>query len=120
VDSPRGVAVRWSGPALVDGEPWPVLSNSLVFLPSGTHTIEAGTQNLSLRLTDFNGELTSAQVIDALGVEISYTSSSRALAVMNRKPVRLEVDGSECAPDAAGTTAIFLPRGQHIVTIHAE
>jgi hypothetical protein len=40
--------------------------------------------------------------------------------VLNRKPVRLDVDGSECLPDAAGPTAIFLPRGQHIVTIHVE
>jgi hypothetical protein len=120
VDSPRGVAVRWSGPALVDGHPWPVLSDSLVFLPAGTHTIEAGTQVLPVRLASFNGELTSAETIDGQAVEISYKSSARVLAVLNRMPVRLDVDGSECAPDAAGPTTIFLPRGQHIVTIHAE
>jgi len=120
VDSPRGVALRWSGPALVDGQPWPALSESLVFLPVGGHSIEAGTQILPLRLIHFNGELTSAQAMDGEGVEISYKSSARALAVLNRKPVRLDVDGSECAPDVAGPTAVFLPRGQHIVTIHAE
>jgi hypothetical protein len=120
VDSPRGVALRWSGPALVDGQPWPVLSDSLVFLPAGSHTVEAGTQLLPVRLIDFNGELTTAQATDGLGIEISYNSSARALAVMNRKPVHLDVDGSECVPDVAGPTAIFLPRGQHIVTIHAE
>jgi hypothetical protein len=120
VDSPRGVALRWSGPALVDGQPWPALSDSLVFLPTGAHTVEAGTQASALRLINFNGELTSAQSVDGRTIEISYTSSARALAVLNRMPVRLDVDGSECTPDAAGPTAIFLPRGQHIVTIRAE
>jgi hypothetical protein len=91
-----------------------------VFLPAGEHTVEAGTQILPLRLIDFNGDLTSAQATDGLSLEISYTSSARALAILNRKPVRLDVDGSECLPDAAGPTAIFLPRGQHIVTIHVE
>ena len=120
VDSPRGVAVRWSGPALVDGHPWPVLSDSLVFLPAGTHTIEAGTKVLPVRLVGFNGELTSAEAVDGQTVELSYKSSARVLAVLNRKPTRLDIDGAECAPDAAGPSTIFLPRGQHIVTIHAE
>jgi len=119
VNSPHGVGLRWSGPAMVDGQPWPALNDSLMFLPAGAHTVEAGTQILPVRLIDFNGELTSAQIL-AGGLEISYKSSARALAVLNRKPVRLDVDGAECPPDAAGPTAIFLPRGQHIVTIHAE
>jgi len=120
VDSPNGVAVRWSGPALVDGEAWPVQSESLVVLPAGTHTIETGSQVSSLRLLNFNGELMSAQTIDGQTMEISYKGSTRVIAVLNRKAVRLDTDGSESSPEAAGATAIFLPRGQHIVTIHAE
>jgi hypothetical protein len=120
VDSPSGVALRWSGPALVDGQPWPVSSDSLVFLPGGAHSVEAGTEVPPVRLVNFNGELKSAQAVDGRTVEISYKSSARALAILNRVPVRLDVDGSECTPDAAGPVAVFLPRGQHIVTIHVE
>jgi hypothetical protein len=71
-------------------------------------------------VTRFNGELTSAQSVDAHSIELSYRSSARAFAILNRKPVRVEIDGAETAPDPAGPNAIFLPRGQHLVTIHSE
>ena len=120
VDSPHGIALAWSGPAIVDSQPWPVTSDTLLFVPPGAHTVEAGTQAVPLRVVHFNGELTSAQALDGGGVELAYRSSTRAIALLNRKPLRLDVDGAECEPDIAGPTAIFLPRGQHIVTIHAE
>ena len=120
VDSPHGVAMPWSGAALVDGQPWPALSDSLLFLPAGAHSVEVGGQLPGVRLMNFNGELTSAQIADGQAIEFSYRSSSRALAVLNRKPVRLDLDGAECPPDRAGPTAVFLPRGQHVVTIQAE
>lgn len=119
VDAPHGVAMRWSGPALVDGQPWPVLSDSLLFLPAGAHSVEAGGASPALRVTCFNGELASAQMVDGHAIELSYKSSARAFAVLNRKPARLEIDGAESPPEAAGPNAIFLPRGQHIVTIQA-
>jgi hypothetical protein len=122
VDSPRGVAMRWPGPALVDGLPWPVRDEALLFLPSGAHSIESAAAPAaatpSLRITRFNGELTSAQSLDPTAVELSYRSSARALAVLNHPPLRVEIDGADTAPDPAGPNAIFLPRGQHLVTIH--
>ena len=120
VDSPHGVAMRWSGPALVDGQAWPASSESLLFLPAGAHSLEAGGQAPAMRLISFNGELTSAEMVDGHTIELSYQSSARALAVLDRKPLRVEIDGVAGAPDAAGGNAIFLPRGQHIVTIQAE
>jgi hypothetical protein len=121
VDSPRGVAVRWSGAALVDGRPWPALGDSLLLLPAGAHSVEASSQPLpATRLTSFNGELTSAQLLNERAIEVSYRSTARAIAVLNRKPVRLELDGAEVPVERAGATAVFLPRGQHIVTIQAE
>ena len=120
VDSPHGVAMRWPGPALVDGQAWPAGNGALLFLPAGAHSIEPGTQAPEVRLDSFNGELTSAQMVDGRSIEVSYRSAARALAVLNRKPVRVEVDGVECAIDRAGPMAVFLPRGQHIVTIQAE
>ncbi|MGA2575896.1 MAG: hypothetical protein ABSH24_07715 [Bryobacteraceae bacterium] len=120
LDSPHGVALRWSGPALVDDLPWPVRSDSLLFLPAGAHSVQAGGNAPTLCVTRFNGELASAQMAGANAIELSYLSSARACAVLNRKPVSVEIDGAESLPDPAGPNAIFLPRGQHLVTIHTE
>jgi len=120
IDSPHGVAMRSSGPVLVDGQVWPVVSDSLLYLPAGAHSVEPGGESPALRVTHFNGELTSAQLVGAHAVELSYKSSGRACALLNRKPVRLEIDGAETPLEIAGPNAIFLPRGQHLVTIQAE
>jgi len=117
VDAPHGVALVWTGPALVDGQPWPVAGDSLLFLPAGTHSLEAAADETSLRVTGFNGELDSAQVVEGHAIELSYRSVSRAIAILTRKPQRIEIDGAEAAIEAAGPTAVFLPRGQHIATI---
>jgi hypothetical protein len=92
----------------------------LLYLPAGAHSVEAGTEPPALRITNFNGELTSAQLVDANTIELAYQSSARAFAALNRKPVRVEIDGAEAAPVPAGPNAIVLPRGQHLVTIHAQ
>jgi hypothetical protein len=117
IDSLHGVAMRWSGRALVDGQAWPVLSDALLFLPAGAHSVEAGGNSPALRVTQFNGELTSAQSVDGHAIELSYKSSARAFAVLNHKPARLEIDGAQIAAEFAGPNTIALPRGQHIVTI---
>ncbi len=120
VDAPHGVALRWSGPALVDGQPWPAAGESLLYLPAGAHSVEAGGESPALRVTYFNGELTSAEAVDGHAIEISYKSAARACAVLSRKPARVEIDGAESALQSAGPNTLFLPRGQHIVAIHAE
>ena len=119
VESPHGVAMRWSGPALVDDLAWPVRNDAWLFLPAGAHSVGPGGDSPALRVTHFNGELTSGQSMDADAVELAYRSSARALAILNRKPVRIEIDGADTAPETAGPNAIFLPRGQHLVTIRA-
>jgi len=120
IDSPQGVALRWTGPAMVDGLPWAVRNSSLLFLPAGTHSMEAGGQSPELQVTSFTGELTSAQSVDARSVELAYKSSARAIAVLNRNPVGVDIDGAETPPSPAGPNAIFLPRGQHLATIRTQ
>lgn len=117
IDAPHGAAMRWTGPARVDGQPWPVQSDSLLFLPAGAHSVEAGGESPALRVTHFTGELTSAQVLDGHAVELAYKSSARAFAILNRKPIHVEIDGAAYPPELAGADALILPRGQHIVTI---
>jgi len=120
IDSQQGVALRWSGPAMVDSLPWAVRNGSLLFLPTGAHSVEAGGEPPELQITSFTGELTSAQSVDAHSIELAYKSSARAIAVLNRNPVGVDIDGAETPPDPAGPNAIFLPRGQHLATIRTQ
>jgi len=113
VDSPHGVAMRWTGPARVDGQAWPILSDTLLFLPAGAHSVEAGGESPALRVTHFNGELASAEMVDGHAIELSYRASGRAIALLNRTPTRVEIDGAETAV----ANPLMLPRGQHLVTI---
>jgi hypothetical protein len=65
----RPAGVRWDGPALVDGRPWPVASAKVIWLPAGTHTIEPASKAAPARVLDFNGELVSAS---SAGEEIQW------------------------------------------------
>ncbi len=115
VDSRRGVGVPWKGPALVDGRLWPIASDSIVWLPRGPHSVEASAQRPPNRVLDFNGDLKSASII-AGGVEFVYQSQARAMARIERRPRRIEIDGVESKIDWIGDVAL-LPRGQHIVSL---
>ena len=119
IESRRGAGAPWNastqGPAQVDGKPWPFSSDSTVWLPKGVHEIERTMQAPPLRVPDFNGELRSAKAT-ATGAEFSYQSSARAMAVLEKKPTKLEIDGVAAAPEMIGDT-LLLPKGQHIVLI---
>jgi hypothetical protein len=118
IESRRGVAVKWTGPAMVDGRLWPAVSGSngsAILLPRGMHAIEPAAKAPALRLIDFNGELQSASALED-GIEFAYRSSSRAMAQLERTPRKVEIDGAEAHPQMAGTV-LLLPRGQHLVTI---
>jgi hypothetical protein len=70
-----------------------------------------------LRIERFTGTIRSAIVAGGARVELSYQSASRAIAVLSGEVRRIEVDGEEHAPRRAGPRAIFLPRGQHVVSL---
>jgi hypothetical protein len=114
VESRAGVGAIWSGPALVDGRPWPVASDSVVWLAPGSHSIQPAAVKPVLRLLDLNAELHSAAAI-AGGIEFAYRSSARALAYFDTPPVSFQIDGVETHPILLGNVAM-LPRGQHVVT----
>lgn len=115
VESRRGAGVPWTGPALVDGRLWPFTSASTVWLPPGAHVIEAGPSPAPFRIFEFNGDLRSATATDG-GAEFAYQSSARAMAVLERKPNKLMIDGAEGAAEMIGNV-LLLPKGQHVVTI---
>ncbi len=123
IESARGIGVRWNGAAEVDGKPWPVGDGSVIWLPAGAHTIGPASAAPPSRILDFNGELHFAQLVSASQIELSYHSAARALALVERKPVRLILDGVEAAPEllpARKHYSLMLPRGQHLVTIETE
>ncbi|HWQ56134.1 MAG TPA: hypothetical protein VN442_20780 [Bryobacteraceae bacterium] len=120
VESPSGVGVPWSGPALVDGKLWPIRGERLLWLPVGAHMIEPGISGTASRVLDFNGELQSARYGRNGAIEVAYRSQARAFAVLERPAVRVELDGIEVQPDLCGTSTLVLPRGQHLVTIQTQ
>jgi hypothetical protein len=121
IESLRGVSLKWTGPAMVDGRLWPAANGSngstqsWLLLPRGMHAIEPTSKAPALRLIDFNGELMSAGALED-GIEFAYHSSARAMAQVDLAPKRVEIDGVEAHPQIAGTV-MLLPRGQHLVTI---
>lgn len=119
-DSAAGVGVNWSGPVLVDGQPWPVKDATYVWLPPGPHTLSPGSADPRLLLLDLNADLVSAQVA-AGGIQFSYTSNSRAIAIVNQQPARVQVDGAgldvQAQTDGRGNWTVPLPRGSHTVAI---
>jgi hypothetical protein len=53
-------------------------------------------------------------------ISVSYESSSRAVALLDRRPARVSVDGSVIEPDLAAAQrhwSLRLPRGRHTVAL---
>ena len=107
--------VRWTGAALVDGRLWPAANDDLLWLPPGSHSIQPAAKSPPLRLLDFNGELLSASA-SGDSIVFGYRSSAQALAVLERAPKRVEIDGEEVNNGINGNV-LKLPRGQHLVTV---
>ncbi len=120
VDSAIGVGLPWKGPALVDGQSWPVADDQTVWLPAGPHSVEAGPERSGIRLVRLNGELQTARAVSATSIEFSYESTARTIAVFDRPPRQVEVDGVRKTPEWAGPSTILLPRGTHTVTLAAD
>jgi|HubBroStandDraft_5_1064220.scaffolds.fasta_scaffold09419_2 hypothetical protein len=119
IDSPHGVGVSWQGAAFVNGHLWPVRSDTTLWLPAGTSVIEPAPKDAVLRIVDFNGNLHSANA-SAQDLQFSYQSNARAIATLNARPRKIEIDGAiagEKLSEAGASFVLTLPRGQHVVTL---
>jgi hypothetical protein len=117
LDSPNGVELVWSsGGALVDGNAWPILSESVVRLPAGPHTIEPAPRREGIAVADLNATLRSASV-EGKRVSFAYSSDSRAIVRFDRRPVSMEIDGLPfpVACVESSNCVILLPQGDHRV-----
>jgi hypothetical protein len=119
IESPRPVGVAWSGPAMVDGRPWPASDETAVWLPSGKHFVAPGVDFSSPRLLFLNGDLIGSRALPR-GLEFEYESPSRAIALVSEPPRRVTIDGLlfDSAPLATERHwAVRLPRGRHTARI---
>lgn len=116
------VLLRWDGPALVNGALWPAQDGPHLLLPAGEHTVEHAPADAPLRLLDLNAELEGAWV-DGAALRFAYRSTARALALLSRPPRQLRIDGKPVEPRLwlfGAEWVLVLPKGQHIVSIHAD
>jgi hypothetical protein len=122
LESRFGAGIPWSGGAKVNGQIWPVMDQDTLWLPPGPVAVERSAIVPPLRILDFNGDLMTASASGS-SVEFSYKSSHRAIAILDRAPGRIEVDGevySQVENGNAGRRMLLLPKGQHVVTMEVS
>ncbi len=114
----------------VDDKIWPGWGENDVMIPAGKHRIIAyekqfgffDTTALDLRLLRITGNLESL-IPTKGGLEFTYSSYPRTLALFNRQPLEIIVDGNPVKQDAlfsAGIWGVRLPRGRHRVEVVAD
>jgi hypothetical protein len=118
IDSKFGAGIPWDGAAKVNGRLWPVSNPDTLWLPPGPVAVEPSAVAPPMRILDFNGDLKTASA-QANAVEVSYHSSHRAIAVLDRLPGSVEIDGAPAPVEWVSTNgrhSVLLPKGQHVVT----
>ena len=114
----------------VDDRIWPGWGENEVYLPAGRHRITAvperrsfsffNTSALDIRLMRFTGDLKS-MAPNNRGLEFSYDSNLRALALFNRQPFEVKVDGQRLQDKPEVLFGGFrMPRGHHKVEVLAD
>jgi hypothetical protein len=102
----------------VDGKLWPMTDGAAVWLPPGAHSIEAAARAPAMRVLDFNGDLKSAGAANG-GLEFIYQSSARAIAILDRTPKSLAIDGVPSVPQMLNHV-LLLPKGQHLIQLEPK
>lgn len=114
----------------VDDILWPGWGENEVYVPPGTHRITEApkeftlfdTSALDIRLVHFTGDL-DRLARTKQGFQFAYDSNSRSLALFNKQPFGIIVDGqsySEQPVPLSGLWSLRLPRGRHTVDILAD
>jgi hypothetical protein len=117
VNAQEPTRISWKGAARMDGKLWPVSNGKELLAPAGEHTFSANEAQPAVTIADFNGDLRSATA-EADRSELSYSSRSRAVAIVGSEVSSVEVDGTPFWKGKAGESvrSFVLPAGQHLVT----
>ena len=107
----------------VDGRPSPFVYGGEVLIPAGTHDIRPfdGRSTISrLRVNCLNGTPLAGEVTSE-GLHFTYSSDTRAIAVLNANPALIAVDGrpypASNLMEGYGEFALALPPGSHQVVL---
>ena len=119
-DASGAFGIPWEGAVKLDEQLWPATDGHIVWIPAGVHRLEAAPEFTSPRLLRLSGNLLGARVLSETSIEFSYRSQPRAIAIFDRMPRRIRIDGRLRPASAAGPTALFLPPGRHLVTASTE
>lgn len=114
----------------IDDQLWPGWGENEVFIPGGKHRITAGenkyrlldTSVLDLHLLRCTANLNALESTKR-GIGFSYESRMRAVALFNRRPFEIEVDGQPLSEEPihySGHWSVRLPRGAHKVEVVAD
>jgi uncharacterized protein YdaL len=114
----------------VDNIVWPGWGENEIFIPGGKHSITAvekkfslfDTSVLDIRLVRFAGNLDTLARTDR-GFRFDYDSTMRSMALFNKEPFAILVDGNAYADPViphSGLWSVRLPRGHHRVDIMAD
>ncbi|MEO8369827.1 MAG: hypothetical protein ABI806_11550 [Candidatus Solibacter sp.] len=120
IESAGGVGIPWKGGAKVDGELWPAQDEETLWLPAGPHAVEPAPAIAGPRLVHLTGDLKAARAVDGKTLEFTYQSAGRGIAIVSRKPLKMQIDGVDVALNLAGPATLLLPRGQHVVTLTTD
>ena len=128
-------AVILSAPGLwrdyqINGKIWPGWGDNAIYMPAGKHLISPldrkyklmDTSALDIRMLRFSGDMDSlTPTLD--GFEFTYDSTLRTIALLNREPHEIQIDGRKTdgrSMGFAGNWIVLLPSGKHRVEIIAD
>ncbi len=121
VKTPHPVSYQtgvWAAGFRVNGKLWPCGAEDEVLLSAGAHRMTAvppsGKSPSLPRLVRLAGELLDAQYEGPRIIRFSYRSLARAIAVFDRAPRTVRVDGRGLA---AYPTMLLPPGGPHVVRV---
>lgn len=114
----------------VNGQVWPGWGEAAIVMPAGKHQISPVERKfqlmdksiLDIRLLRFSGDMDSLMPTQQ-GFEFAYDSPLRTIALLNREPHDIQIDGrkADAQPVSnAGNWSIRLPSGKHRVEIIAD
>jgi len=132
VETPNTVQVKvdLAGNYRLNGQVWPFEDAGQILVPPGRHVFIkeqprfrlVNLSNLRLRLGTFSAELLDGGLTQR-GLHVEYAASTRAIALLNKRPYRVFVDGQEFEAEAIysqGDWSLLLPSGSHQVEIFAN
>ena len=119
VESRRPVGLNVQGSVRANGKVWPLTDGRTRWLPAGKWRVEPSHVPPAARLLRLNAELKDAES-GTDWISFDYLSKPRPVALLDRRPRSLEIDGDPTPvkfEKARDHWTLRLPRGEHCVLL---